>query len=190
MADALMTGLVSARQGDEVLFTDAKNKFTDIGMFSPLCYLNFYQCYSTSGAGTLTYYYPGYSYTMYLGTNTTTGTIPTHTGLQVPIGTAPGTAPNTVNVTVLNGTSTGIWGITVTAIWNAGTVSGTVGEMGLYLRTTDKKDQGGWSIGNASYAGASSMWSRLCSADTDFQAFTIDNTRPLIIDWKILYSFG
>ena len=125
--------------------------------------------------------------TMYLGTNTTVATFPNMQGLVAPIGTPPGTGPN--NLSSSYGSITNGYQVVYTATWNAGTVSGTIGEMALYGTFTE-------SVGNANspnygtWGTHTGMLSRLSVADGDFSAFTINTSYPLVITWTIQFVFA
>jgi hypothetical protein len=137
------------------------------------------------------YFIPAYNWTylnygfMVLGTDTTTPTNKSMTALVVPIGTAPGTKPNSQTgstAALANGAS-----VTYTATWNAGTVSGTVGEIGLYLYI----DNTLWTFGaNGPTSQVSQFASRLSVGDGDFTAFTINTAAPLTINWTIQFTFS
>jgi len=128
---------------------------------------------------------PLYPQTMYLGTNTTVTTFPNMKGLVAPIGTSPGTGPN--NWSVSNGSITNGYQVVYTATWNAGTVSGTIGEMALYGLAINYILTG---TNGTSWTGNTVMLSRLSVADGDFSAFTINTTYPLVIAWTVQFLFA
>ena len=172
-------GFVDIQNGDTHI--KAKNKFTQ-SLLKHI--MNFISCannttYVNMALGT-------FSYNMYIGTDTTTPTAYNTTVLTSPIGTSPGTGPN-----ILSGSSTnpltGIFKVIVTATWNAGTVTGTVGEMALYLNAFDTLQGFGWNA-QATQTG-NRLACRLAVADGDFSAFTINPSNPLIISWTIQLSF-
>lgn len=107
---------------------------------------------------------------MVLGTNTATVTTHGMSALTAPIGGAPGTKPDTQSFSNTN-PSGGVYRSIFTVVWNAGNISGTVGEIGLYLYNNTMK-------------------SRLSNADSDFTSFVIDDTVPLTIAWTIQFSFA
>jgi len=197
MADILMTGLVSCRNSDdpdEYIFKDRKNKFTTYGMQTIPCNLNILYTYGggavTASIGLCSY---NSTWNMYMGTNTNTGTTSGMTALTSPIGTTPGTVPSSKSVATLDGTSTGIWACTWTAIWNTGVISGNVGEMALYLIYDATTTSGGWYYSNGVNGTTQTtpgMYSRLCNADGDFSTFAIDTTKPVIVDWKIQLTYA
>jgi len=125
---------------------------------------------------------------IYLGTDIAIPTAYNTTALTFPIGIAPGTAPNTLIGSTSN-PSNGVFQITMTATWNSGTVSGTVGEIALYLNvlTAGNLKAFGWS---ANYQpGAAILASRLSVADGSFEAFLIDDTKPLVVTWTLQVIF-
>lgn len=190
MSSINFQGLVSARQGESILFSDARNKFVAEGQKLFLSFLNLQGHQGINSAGTGGIYMPAYNWSMYLGAGNT-ATTEAMTALVTPIGTAPGTAPSTFSISFKDGASDGIWDIIYSATWNTGVITGTVEEMGLYLTK----------LGNYTYNytinsqntyidGGRAMMSRLSTSDTEFTGFTIDNTKPLTVDWKIRFTFG
>jgi hypothetical protein len=77
--------------------------------------------------------------------------------------------------------------VTYLATWNAGAISGTVGEIALYLRALDNATFQWQASGNLQPSVV--MASRLSSADLDFSSFVIDTTKPLTVEWKVQFSF-
>jgi len=125
--------------------------------------------------------------TMYLGSDTSTKTTASMTALVAPIGTAPGTAPNNWNSSIQilsNGSAA-----TYTATWNAGTVSGTIGEMALYGSAATTYYTGTINT-NINWGSGAVMLSRLSVADGDFSAFTINTSYPLIVAWTVQFLFA
>jgi len=125
--------------------------------------------------------YPApYNWNMYIGSDMTTPTTVSMTSLVSPIGTAPGTAPNSKSVSgAYYSTSTIPIVLTFIATWNAGTVSGVLGEVGLYLIINIAGLTGG------SVTSSPGLASRLSVADGSFTAFTINTAATLTITWKI-----
>ncbi len=119
---------------------------------------------------------------MYLGTDTATATTFGTTALTAPIGTAPGTLPSAMTIQSATDNTTYVKLIFV-ATWNAGTVSGTVGELGLY----------GYEMYLTLGSGAlttSALLSRLSTKDGDFTAFTINTANALAVTWTIELVFA
>jgi len=128
---------------------------------------------------------PLYPSTMYLGTNTTIATFPSIVGLVSPIGASPGTRPNSWSSSY--GSITNGYQVAYTATWNAGTVSGTIGEIALYGNFTASYHTGGISGAWGTHTG---MLSRLSVADGDFSSFTINSAYPLVIVWTVQFVFA
>ena len=127
--------------------------------------------------------------TIYLGTNTTIATFPNMASLVAPIGASPGTGPN--NFATSNGSITNGYQIVYTATWNAGTVSGTIGEMALYGIYTETYYTGTPSSSpRPNWGTHTGMLSRLSVADGDFSAFTINTAYPLVIAWTVQFLFA
>ena len=175
-----MEGWVEVINGDH--YQKVKNHFVG-NMLNAL--IDFF----ASGSGTVTA--PAYSWAtstaqsfIVLGSNTTGTTSITTNALLNPIGTAPGTTANSQSgstASVAGGAS-----VTLTSVWNASTVSGTVGEIGLYLYIpiTVGAWQSAYSISGSEFA------SRLSSGDADFTPFTINTANALTINWTIQFTFG
>ena len=134
--------------------------------------------------------------TIYLGSDTITKTTPSTIQLVSPIGPAPGTGPNSFARSTNNLSNGGT--ITFTATWNAGTVSGTIGELGLYayygngpLRETVNYRGAGTSYGDIIYGTQPlGLISRLSVADGDFSAFTINTGYPVTVAWTVEFVFA
>jgi hypothetical protein len=120
------------------------------------------------------------NWNIYIGSDTSTTTTVGMTSLVSPIGTALGTAPNTKsNSGAYYSSSTTPVVINWIATWNAGTVSGTLGEAGLYLYG----NTGG--LTNGTFTSIPSLASRLSAADGSFTAFTINTSVALTIIWTV-----
>jgi len=118
------------------------------------------------------------TWNMYVGSDTSTATTVSMTALVSPIGTAPGTAPNTTSLSgQYYSTSTTPVVLTWVATWNAGTVSGTLGEVGLYLYLSS------YGVGGGGYF--EGLASRLSAADGSFTAFTINTAAALTVTWTV-----
>jgi len=193
MSNINYSGIVTVKQGNDIVFENAKNHFTTYGMQTIPCFLNLN--YILQNGGTYTNYTGlcSNNWSMYIGTNTSVATTPGMTALNAPIGTTPGTAPSAKSSVVIDGTSTGIWATIWTGVWYPGTVIGTIGEMALYLCYCNTTTANGWNFtsgSNASVNVTAGMFSRLSVADGDFQAFAIDTTKALSIDWNIQLSYA
>jgi len=122
----------------------------------------------------------GNGWEIYIGSDTSTATTVEMTSLVSPIGSAPGTAPNTTSQSgTYYSTSTIPVVLTYIATWNAGTVSGTLGEAGLYLTIITN------SLTNGSNASSPGLASRLSAADGSFTAFTINTAAALTVTWTV-----
>jgi hypothetical protein len=109
---------------------------------------------------------------IFLGLDTTTATNVTMSSLAKPILTQP-------NVKLASGSyiggSTNAVSVRYASVWLPGTVSGTIGEVGLYLTLSG----GNYPIGNPG------MVARLSVADGSFTAFTVNTSKTLSIYWDI-----
>jgi len=121
--------------------------------------------------------------TMVLGTDTTTATTVNMTSLVAPIGTGIGTKPNSQSGSAYNGTSYTY--VLYIGTWNAGTVSGTVGEVGLYLKVNTTLQ----TFGSTGMTTSQNFVSRLSVADGDFTAQTINTSNPFTVNWMLKFAF-
>jgi len=182
-------GLVTIRQGDKVLVDKAFNHWVDAGLRGLMSALVGDHIVLTADATNIIYFW-NQDWSIYLGSDTETPTTPGMTSLVSPIGTAPGTPPDTKSGTVHDGSADGDWYATYIATWNAGTVSGTVGELALYLRPFTSTSFG-WVLSRSStYYVPLAMVSRLSSADLDFSSFVINETVPLTVEWEVHFTFA
>ena len=185
----LVKGKVIVTNGERAVV--ASNHFVDQGLQSIISQI-------IQGGTNTSYAYavnPWYAnWTILLGSDTTTPTTCTMTALVAQIGGN----PNSKSATTKDGSADGIWNVKFSAVWNAGTVSGTLGELALYEGVSPVAGQGimnktqfGWtwtSLG-AEVTLAQAMISRLSSADLDFSSFVIDNSVPLTVEWTVQFSF-
>jgi hypothetical protein len=161
---------------------------TDLVLLNKAAYniANFISCTGMSSSANM----PSFNWTskstyMVLGTNTSTNNTAGMTALVAPIGAGNGTLPNTQSFSTSN-PSPGVYKITYNSTWNAGTVSGTCGEIGLYL------------YGSPTYVGTSPcnyyqgpyLYARLSVADSKFEAFSINTGAPLTISWVITFTWA
>lgn len=184
-------GFVEIRNGDKVF--KGKNKFVQNLLQTILNFLSNARA-GSSGAG-CTQCVAGPAdpslgmYTMYLGTDTVTVTVYNTTALTSPIGGAPGTPPNTLTASQTN-PSNGVYQINITATWNAGTVSGTVGEMALYMNLIAVPNLRAFAWDALYFPQNASLGSRFAAADGAFSPFLINEANPLTIIWTIELSFA
>ncbi len=129
-----------------------------------------------------------YSWDIYLGTDQTTQTLYNTTVLTSPIGTAPGTAAD-IKLGSTTNPSAGVFRTIFTATWNPGAVSGTVGEMALYLSVRNTLQGFGWSQSfNPSVTETKKLVSRLSASDGSLTPFTINAANPLTMNWTVQYT--
>lgn len=182
-------GFVEIRNGNDVI--RAENKFTQ----SMLAWLNnMCSIYSVSSSNLGSYYWfiSSSAWDIYIGTDLGTPTAYNTAVLVSPIGNPPGTSANSKNAST-NSPSGGIFNIVYSATWNAGIVSGTVGEMALYMRVKDTLQPFGWSLvlsTGSHITETEKLISRLSAADGNFQSFTINEANPLVITWTVSFSFS
>lgn len=182
-------GFVEIRNGDKVIH--AENKFTQ----SMLAWLNnMCSIYSVSSSNLGSYYWfvSSSAWDIYIGTDQGTSTLYNTIALVSPIGTSPGTPANSKNAS-MGSPSGGIFNIVYSATWNAGTVSGTVGEMALYMRVKDTLQPFGWSLvlnTGLNITETEKLISRLSAADGNFSSFFINEANPLVITWTVSFSFS
>lgn len=124
---------------------------------------------------------------LYLGTDTAAPTTHSMTELTSPMGTPPGTAPDSLTGADLTNPSSGLFKTSIIALWFAGAVSGTVGELALYMGAFEDLTPD-WTESNRVFP--SVMASRLSEADGDFSSFGIDPTKSLTVQWDLEVSFA
>ena len=134
-------------------------------------------------------YHPSYGWAakscyMVIGSDTTTNNTVSMTQLVVPIGTAPGTIPTTQ--TFVTSSDTGYYKVTYTGTWTAGAVSGTVGEVGLYLRGVSSA----LGVNSGFQVSGLYLWLRLCNADSHFASFVINESYNLTVAITIQFTFA
>jgi hypothetical protein len=133
--------------------------------------------YLVGGAGN------GAASNIYIGSDTIVPTTVSMTGLILPIGSAPGTAPNTFNASYSINISSAIPATVVyNAVWNPGTVSGTLGEVGLYL-----KGYGG--LSGSTYATNPGLAARIAVADGTLTPFVINPIDALTVSWFVYFAY-
>jgi hypothetical protein len=181
-------GFVTISQKDEngreeILAERKENHFVDTGLRGLLSYLLGNDYYNQNAWCKST---PGNLYwRSYLGLDTVTPTTHNLTALVNPIGTAPGTAPGTIAGEDRSSPATGVWKMGLISIWSPGTVSGTVGELALYMAPFNSITAG-WT----DHDNTISMISRLSVADGDFAGVVIDTSKSFVVHWEIQISFS
>jgi hypothetical protein len=124
-----------------------------------------------TGSGT-TINVPTSNWYILLGTDTKTLTNVTMSTLVNPISTWPNLKSTSGNY--YSG-STNAVSVAYTAVWLPGTVSGNIGEIGLYLTLN----------GGVYPGGNPGMVARLSVADGSFNVFTVNTNNPLNIVWYV-----
>lgn len=192
----VIKGYVTIWQGEgkdkKIICRRKENHWVDQGMRGLISALIGWRIYvQTQSARYISFWC--YSPAMYLGTDTVTATTHAMTALTSPIGASPGTAPNSMNGVDLSNPSAGVFKAAVIAQWLAGTVSGTVGELALYLRPFTDLAVGWYKTipyGSGDWSYSRIMVSRLSEADTDFSSFVIAPSKSLTVQWELEVSFA
>jgi len=183
----LIQGLVTVWQGEgkdkKIIFKNAENRWVDAGLKGLIALLSGDYVYLNTWDAWVR------DWDMYLGSDTATATTHSMTALTSPIGAAPGTAPNAKSGAARSNPATGDWRTSVTAIWYAGTISGTVGEMAFYCKPFGTYWTFLWFRQLQSPSFPSAMVSRLSSADGDFGSFAIDISKSLTVQWEITITY-
>lgn len=118
-----------------------------------------------------------------VGTDTTTATTRLMTALTTPIGTN----PNSTSVSNVLNPSTGLWTYSTTSVFNAGVITPTIGELGLYMSPFTSITPG-WSVevaGGVDGSFAQALVARCSSADGTFEPFTPDPSKSLTLEWRL-----
>jgi hypothetical protein len=178
----LMEGIVDIVNGNRVVH--GKNSVVGQGLIGLIDFLSGVNFVSNSGASVNWSTITTYSY-MVIGSDTVTGTTSSTTALTTPIGSGTGTKPNTQSGATSN-PATGQWQVQWTATWNPGTVSGTLGEVGLYLFIQPTLMGFGGQVNQA----LNSLFSRMAVADGKFSSFSINATVPLSIAWTFKLTYA
>lgn len=185
MNNIKMFGDVEITNGDNVV--TGRNHFLNNGFRSiyDIILLTYINAYNKNDACTYYYYLPANSWYMRLGTDTTTVTDPTMDELTSLIAIA----PTSQQMFITDGTDDGHYIITFRSIWATGTISGTVGEMGLYMRCGENINQHMYS---SKYYTAITppvkLVARMTCIDNDFSPIVIDETKPFIVDWNMNFQ--
>lgn len=188
----LVKGYVTVWQGEgkdkKVIVKRAENHFVDLGLQGLLSALVGNHIAITAGPYEIQSWV--YEMQMYLGDDTTTASTHGLTALVSPIGTAPGTPPSDISGRDRSNPSSGVWKASIVAVWYAGTVSGTVGELGMYLRPFTNITPGWYLEKSSTYTFTRVLVSRLSVGDGDFTSFTIDTSKSLTVQWDLEVSFA
>lgn len=182
----IMEAYVDIINGDTIIH--GKNSVVDQGLIGIINYLSGHTV--TSPYQLASYNWGGRSTYMVIGSDTTHTTSHGTALLTAPTGGAqPGTIPNTQSGSTYGPptTSLGTFQIQWTATWNATTVSGTLGEVGLYLQLMGGPTLAGFNVTSSQSV---ALFSRMASADGKFTAFTINNVVPLSIAWTFQLTYA
>jgi hypothetical protein len=165
--------------GDTIIH--GKNSVVDQGLIGILNYLS---CFSYSSGAAASNGFTGVSNSyMVIGSDTISGTTHSTTALVAPIGG--GTRPNSQSGAT-SSPAAGQWQVQWIATWNAATVSGTLGEVGLYLNLTS----GLVAFGGNPGGGTTLLCSRMAVADGKFSSFSINTAVPLSIAWTFKLTYA
>ena len=167
-----ISGHVRITNGSTVI--EGKNKITAY-LLMTLC--RYMTCHQLGANHNPNYNFVGMGSYIALGTDTTTPTTNGTTGLAAPIG-----APTKANTQGTNGWTSGNTHINQwDAVWNPGTVSGTVGELGLFLSIRNTLG----AVQEYPNPTGYHLAARFAVADSEFTSFTIDSTKPVVINWQM-----
>jgi hypothetical protein len=155
-------GVVEIENGDTKI--NGRNHWVGTGLGTLAAFIG-----STSGASVNNVTSNWY---ILLGLDTTTPTNVTMSSLVKPIQIGPNY--KYIQGNYYNGSTTAV-SVTYTSVWYPSSVSGTIGEIGLYLTLT----------GVPTFAGNPGMVSRLSVADNSFTAFTINTSKALSVAWNV-----
>ena len=129
------------------------------------------------------------NYNIRVGSNTDTSTGREMESLIDTIG-------GTQNETDINVTQDGDnYTIKYTATWESGSLSGTLGEVGIFLYLPDDRLHASYTSRSPTYNSSShmgdtdTMFSRICEADGDFTSFVIDEEEPLSVEYKLTLTY-
>lgn len=183
---AKVIGYVTVKQGDKIIFRGS-NKFVDAFLkgLTSIILNNYFYINNASYSGAYYIRVWAYQATIHVGTDTSTATTPSMTALVA----ENTTEPNTFDGSLFDGTDNGIWGIRYTATWNAGVITDTIGELGLYMNPFTDTSCCWYKSTSGSYTYSQALAARLSVADGDFSAYTPDAGLPLTVQWDIKFTF-
>ncbi len=180
----VIEGYVEITNGSNHIIS--KNSIVDQGLLS---LVNLYSVDRLNNSSNLPATgWSSFSSSIRVGSDISTPTTRTTTALTNPIGAGIGTVPNSQGLSNSN-ISTGVWQVTYSSKWNAGVLSGIIGELGLFLQI--------WTIaqglqpagGTAAAVTPNTLFSRLSSADGKFSSFIIDSSNPVIVSWILRFTY-
>jgi len=185
----LIRGSVTIRNGDKIYVIKAHNRVVSQGIKMLIQVLG-------NTVATANFSNEGFSQSFPTGAANTRMRI----GSDIANATTEGmTALSSENTTdrnsasvVLSKISAGHYRVAWNSTWNAGTVSGTCGEIGLYLSGLTPLADGALPVTNLAVTYATTtpyLFARLASASGDFVSFTINAAAPLSIEWDLDITF-
>ena len=186
---AKVIGYVTVKQGNKIVFR-GNNKFVDAFLkgLTSMILGSYIEVNGDHSGYSATYGVWAYQVTIHVGTDTSTATTPSTNGLVV----ENTTEPNSFDGSLFDGTDTGVWGVRYTATWNAGVITDTIGEIGLYMNPfTDTTLEWTYHYAGDNVTGSypQALCARLSVADGDFSAYTPDASLPLTVQWDIKFTF-
>lgn len=188
-----LRGRVTVFQEDEdgnrdYLINGQRNHFTDSmlkGLLSWLVGNSVSSTQTRGGTFTASVYTWSRDWNIVIGIDVDTPTSHGMTDLVSKIGVSPHTKICEGITTISDANRYINWNVT----WNAGTVSGDVGELGFYLRPynniNSQWDNAYATYGSGSYIYPQLLCSRLSVASGDFSVFAIDPSKSLSVTWEI-----
>lgn len=168
--DIKIEGEVKIKNGKNEI--ERYNKIVEHGIYTILSIL--------CGGGITVKGYDG-DYSIRLGNDTSTTTSWDLDSLVSPHSET----PNQLSYTTDD--SNNVFKVTYIATWNSGTVSGTIGEVGLKLSAIPDTLSNFGESANISYP--SKLVGRLSSADGDFSSFTVDTSAPLTVEYTLSFEY-
>ncbi len=174
-------GKVTIKSGDDIIAEAQDNHMVNQGLRGIISLLS-----GISVSCNNAYYINMNSYqnTIYLGNDTTTATTADLTDLVTKLSTL---TPTLVNGTDAAQGSFTYWYIRRTAHFAPAAYTGTIGEIGLYMRLPQTLTANGWSYasGSVTYTFPQYMVARFSAGDGDFTAFSYPQDTTLTVEWEI-----
>lgn len=182
----LMRGTVTIRNGDKTFIIKAHNRIVSQGIKLILVFLSGIAGSINLCNASFTFNSSATSTRMRIGSDTVTVTTEGMTALS-----NENTTDRNSASTVISKIAAGHYRVAWNSTWNAGTVAGTCGEIGLYLTGAVLPTDGSLPITNPSPISVTTpiLYARLASASGDFVSFTINVAAPLSIEWDLDITF-
>lgn len=176
-----ITGTYSVMNGDNNF--SAKNKFVKKGLHGIMLPFVVYCDSSTTDE-----YGFGHNMKIKVGDDTSTETV---VGMDSLTSLTNGSPDNTSITVHQDGDE---YYAVYTSTWESGNITGTLGELGIFLYLPNDEVNADDTSKNPPYdadyrMGSVSMLSRVCEADGDFTSFEIDDTEPLTIEYRLSLTF-